>query len=119
MGVDDRDSISRNGEVVDARLVERCIDPPTWRASDCSYRGVDAEAVDDGFQPSAVRIERGGLSADRVSIARSRCLPLPRVASGRLGRSQSAATFNPTVPDSGRFLRRLVERPLEASSTRL
>jgi hypothetical protein len=61
----------------------------------------------------------GGLEAEPLSIARSRCLPLPRVASGRLGLSQSAATFNPAVPDTGRFLRRLVERPREASSTRL
>jgi len=31
IGVGDRDPIDRNGETVDARLGERCIDPPRWR----------------------------------------------------------------------------------------
>jgi hypothetical protein len=41
------------------------------------------------------------------------------VASGCLGRSHSAATFNPAVPDSGCFWRCSLSDALEASSTRL
>jgi len=61
---------------------------------------------------------RWAMSRPRAS-ARSRCLPLPLVASGCLGRSHSAATFNPAVPDSGCFWRCSLSDALEASSTRL
>jgi hypothetical protein len=121
IGVDDRDSIGRNGEMVDARLGGRCIDPPTVALRptlEARSRRRGPEAFNNGFRPSACASRRW--AGSRTAVDREVAfLPLPRVASGRLGLSQSAATFNPAVPDSGRFLRRLVERPREASATRL
>ena len=65
IGVDDRDSIGRNGEMIDARLGERCIDPPTVALRPTARCEESAQRPFTGFRPSAVRIEAVGWKPNR------------------------------------------------------
>src|SRR2546425_11111410 len=96
------------------------IGPQPGPASDLSIRRSRVQGLSVGFRTLGGAFRCGWLQAgplvEREVAVVCRCLEWPQAVSGSL---TLAATFNPTVPDSGCFLRCSWSDSLEACSTGL